>query len=227
MPDPPQFRLHSLEQEIGCESAAFMRHVRPSSLRRLMLLLTRGHWSSPYNHGPQGPDDPLACLQWNEQEKDSNLTVALFGTDEAKKARNAAIIVRVGNFLLAQLNTEGGALLSEDNAQSSNVFQVTCQGLWACQHPSPDVAADMAWSTFGFFGGQARAISHLIGDDVVLRPEVVGDFAEVSPEPDVRYRVDFGMKIQFNLLVSSIEESHRLKNFFIDLPHDHQLPPAS
>ncbi len=210
--------LEDLDLEIHEASECLKNYTQPSALRRLLLSLTRAHWSTPDNHGAEGRSSPLACLTWNRDPSLTKLQIELDGTDEAKNADGPKIIVRVGNFRFRPLSTEGGAIRSEDNASSLKLFETKPQILFRHEFRDLDVAFDAAFSTFGFFAGQAAAISALIGDDVTLTPEVIGEATQVRGAPDALYRVDFGMEIMFNLGVPTVLESHRLKRVQVNTP---------
>ena len=187
--------------------------LTPSGLRRMFLLLLRGHWSSPHNHGPDLKGS-LACLTWDPDPKARRLDIELQGTDEANKAGDSAIFVKVGAFQFTKVSFGGRLAVSEDNATVDYVYPTTCQALFVHEHPSLDVAFDMAWSTFAFLSGYSEAITQIMGQEATLKPEIVGEPQQVDQAPEGRYRVDFGMAMGVSICLSTTAESHRLKTAF-------------
>ena len=179
----------------------------------MFLLLTRGHWSSPNNHGPD-LEDSLSCLTWNPDKKLSKLSVELDGTDAAKSANDAAIFIKVGNFRFEKITFGARQDISDDNATVVYAYPTKCQVLFIHEHESQDVAFDMAWSTFAFLSGYAEAVTDIIGQEAHIKPEVIGSPNLAEQGPDDRYRVDFGMELEVSICVSTTVESHRLKMAF-------------
>jgi len=187
--------------------------LSPSGLRRLFLLMLRGHWSSGDNHGADLKES-LSCLAWNPDAKQRTLDVVLGGTSEAKKASDSAIFVKVNNFRFTKTTFGARSYVSDDNAEIVCTYPTSCQVLFTHEHAFLDTAFDMAWSTFGFFSGYADAISQAIGLETSLEPQVLGEPTQAEAKPQDRYRVDFGMEIKLHVSVSTTEESHRLKRAF-------------
>lgn len=187
--------------------------LTPSGIRRLFLLLLRGHWASGYNHGPDLRDS-LSCLFWSPDKKESKVDIELAGTRKAREAGDTAIFVRVGGFDFGRLSFGDRSDVSDDNATVVRTFPTRLQSVIAHEHPDLDVAFDMAWSSFAFFSGYAEAISAILGEESSLYPEVLGEPKLAEDAPTGRYRVDFGMAIKVFVSVSTTQESHLLKRAF-------------
>lgn len=212
--DPPIHFLEDIVREVNslrdpCKES----FLTPSGLRRMFLLLLRGHWSSPYNHGPDLRDS-LSCLVWNPDPALRKLDIELQGTEGASKAGDNAIFVSVGNFTFQKITFGGRASVSDDNATVDYVYPARCQALFVHEAEALDVAFDMAWSTFGFLSGYAEAITDIIGQEAHISPDVVGQPTQVEGGSDKRYRVDFGLSLEVSICVSTTVESHRLKTAF-------------
>lgn len=186
--------------------------LSPSGVRRLFLLMLRGHWSAGSNHGADLKDS-LSCLYWSP-ENDRPLDIELQGSETAADAGDNAIFIKVGNFQFKRVSFGARSAVSEDNAEVIYTYPATCEAIFGHHHKNLDTAFDMAWSTFSFFSGYAEPISDAIGLSTKLDPLVVGEPNLVEDDPQQRYRVDFAMRITLNVSVSTTQESHRLKRAF-------------
>lgn len=213
MADPVHFLKDLVDEVNSLRDPCRSTYLSPSGIRRLFLLLLRGHWSGPENHGSDLKDS-LSCLIWDADEKISQVDIELQGTDRARNSGPAAIFIKVGNFQFERVSFGARSEVSDDNAEVIYTYQTTCQALFVHEHPSLDVAYDMAWSTFSFFSGYAEAVSSIIGQDTWIEPKVLGEPQMSKDKPDERYRVDFGMEIKVSISVSTTLESHRLKRAF-------------
>ena len=187
--------------------------LTPSGLRRVLLLMIRGHWSSGKNHGPD-LEDSLSCLEWNPDKKERQVDIELAGTEGSKEAGDSAIFLRVGNFAFRKVSFGAISDISEDNATIVRTYPCKAQVVFVHENPNLDVAFDMAWSTFSFISGYAEALTEILGQEASITPSVVGEPQKSEDTPTKRYRVDFAMEIELHISVSTTQESHRLKRAF-------------
>ena len=214
MIEEPLHFLEDIVREVNSlRDPCRVSYLTPSGLRRMFLLMLRGHWSSAANHGPD-LDESLSCLHWKPDPRERTLDIELQGTDDAKKAGDTAIFVKLGNFRFSKVAFGDLAEVSEDNATHIKVFLTTCT--LQIQHEAPllDTALNMAFSTFAFLAGYNDALLEIMGEESTIFPEVIGEPNQVREAPRSGYRVDFVASLKLSLCVSTTAESHRLKTAF-------------
>jgi hypothetical protein len=200
---------HYLE-DIGHELKAIecSEAITPSQIRRYFLLLIRAHWSSAKNFGI-GLEDSLSCLEWAEGS-DTGVDIQLYG---AKPVNDTipSIRIKFGNIQSAK-KTFGGRTDGYERDNATELLEMPCSSQLLFSHYSnaTDLSFDMAWTTYCFLVGWMEPIMLSIGASG-FEPQLVGEPNLIEPDPDSRFRVDVGAKLNFNVAVATTTESHRLK----------------
>lgn len=191
-------------------------YLSPSGLRRMFLLMIRGHWSSGGNYGPDF-EESLKCLEWSPVPGEGTIDIELDGTPAADEANVPAIFVSLGNFRFRKLHLGNQTEVSLDNSKVIYTVGASAQLLVRHVARSLDTAFDMGWSTLCFLLGFNEALVEIMGNEASMQPELIGEPLMESAPPQTEFRVDVGVTLNVNLSVATTVESHVLTRVFEDL----------
>ena len=209
----PYFLPDLVEELNGCLTKD---PIVPSTLRRMFLLLIRGHWSDPENFGP-GLSDSLKCLHWSPDPGDSTVDIELGGSINQDVGEHV-IWITVGNYRFTKVTFGNRADYGEENATEYRTMPCQCQILFRHEAPTVDQAYDMAWTTFCFLLGFTDPILLALGGAAAsFTPELIGEPQLKEESPAKRIRVDVGARLDINLTVATVLESHTLKAYSLPL----------
>jgi hypothetical protein len=181
-------------------------------LRRLFSLLLEDHFSKPTNYVDYAAE--LQCLKYDPSDKKNQMVIGPAHTDKTTSSDpSVAVFVSVKQMLVEKLVMGNRAAFLPDFSGEVQVKKSRAHVVLSHKHPDSDVAMLMAESSMTYLEGMHRLVYKLIpgllGYECVEISEVKLD----REKPQERYRCDLSVKVEYQMLITIYEESHRLKKF--------------
>jgi hypothetical protein len=177
--------------------------------RRMLLLLLRGHYSSPENY--VAPFEHLRCYVWDDDPKKSSLTIDFtHAGDDQKPDRSPGIFVGFGPSTFSRVAI--GDFLGQTQDAAGTMTGKLATVTFAVTHvnKNPHDASDMAEMTARLF----QALAHLMflhAGAMAMDVISVKEPEEKNPSPKDQYKVAVSVQVQYNHGVTRFLESHRLR----------------
>lgn len=186
-------------------------------LRRLFTLLMEDHFGNPENYIDYAED--LKCLKYDPDDpKGSTLVIGPSHTDGTTSSDpSSGVFVSVKQLLLDKIAMGNKLADLPDFSGYVQVKKARAHVMIAHRHQDSDVAMLMAESSMTYLEGLRpfvyKVVPGLLGYDVVE----VGEVQQDRERPQERYRCNLSVKVEYQMLITSFEESHRLKKFGLEV----------
>lgn len=202
------------EREAGAALLACIdnRPITLASLRRVMLLLTRTHWSQPSNHGDLASN--FSCLAYDAEFPDKS-TLPIYPIEDYMEEKSECPAIYIGQreapFKPVSIGSAHGNMgSSDDNSTTYHGWNCETIAVAGCVHRSIEMAQLMAESTMVFWSGVGPILSSRMGLRM-FQPLGISAAVKQETSPVRSYRVDVTAQMIFTWSVALSLESHRLK----------------
>jgi hypothetical protein len=186
-----------------------------TNLRSIMLLLTRSHFSKAQNFGAF--EKNLECYVYDDDPKTSQISIGLdfIPSDENPSPRPAVWVgllpVKFGKVVF---NNFAGS--SDDNSRSDHTKIQIVPVKITCVADSSDIALAMAETLASFFMGMREHIMSKLQLHM-FEVEEISQLRIKEKQPEQYFEVDVTMTMTFSCMITANIESHRLKQFVLDV----------
>lgn len=201
--------------------------VNTVNLRRVFLLLTQMHFSTPANYGPLRKT--LADLVWSPDVASRTLNIQLQHDFDERGVVNIlpSIFFGVGNTDFDNEVVAAEAGYNDDNSSHKIVMKATTVFQWVCVANTADLAGNIAETCFSFFANARPWLIKTLGFRYFILKQIGQVILAKLPENREYYRVDIRGTLDYNHVMSVSQESHRLKKVSMALspaPSTESLP---
>ncbi len=196
--------------------------LSPVTLRRIMLLLFREHYSDMSQFGAYR--DLLGDLTYNDDPKKSTLAVDLLHAYDPKKVSgDPSIFIGFQPFQFTKKGVDNYAGMNDD--ESVIYKTMAAAGILIVRHcaSASDMALLMGESSTNMLLGLQELLKNrlkLLGFDI----STLSDPKMISPEPQRMFYCDLACQVSFNYTISVNMESHRLKKIVWEYQAENNLP---
>lgn len=181
-------------------------------LRRLFSLLMEDHFSKPANYVDYAPE--LACLRYDPSDKKNQMAIGPTFTDKTTSGDPAvAVFVSVKQLLVDKLAMGNRAAFLPDFSGEVQVKKSRAHVVLSHKHPDSDVAMLMAESSMTYLEAMHPLVYKLVPGLLGYECVEIGEVRADREKPQERYRCDLSVKVEYQMLITIYEESHRLKKF--------------
>lgn len=180
----------------------------PSTLRRAILLLLRGHYSNAANYGEYYQH--LDCYTYNEGPTSTLYVGYTHQNDDSKPARTPGIYIGFGQSEYSKTGLGNYAGINDDRSGTyvSKIVDMTLQIRHIAN--SADDSHDLADMTAFVMTAMARPLVMQM-NAMNLEVTSVGVPEKKNPSPSRDYAVVTSVKISYTSAVTRSVESHRLR----------------
>lgn len=184
------------------------------TIRRIFLILTRLHYSSPTNFGPEYPD-PMRKFYWTK-EKDSPMKITRdYEYDPKVIEQTPAIYVGTGDVDYQKNVVDNKKGPNSDRSGAIGIKTATTSVILRHISGQPDEATQLCDMSAQFYLGIRDMImtqmSGMIRGFEVLKQSTSKPFLRDPGEADQQFISDLIMSLTFNAAWQTLTESHRIK----------------
>jgi len=182
-------------------------------IREMFSLLSIDLFNTPENFDVYREE--LSCITaLRKSDTDPGFYVGPTHTERARAYEGSTgVFISCRNLQLEKLFLDNRVGNSPDNAAVVRVKKATATVTIRHRHKDPDIAILMGESTLTHIEGLRPLIKEvmpgLLGYECVSLQEV----KQKERAPNSSYEVDLAVQVEYQMLVTTYEESHRLKKF--------------
>lgn len=188
--------------------------LHPVNLRRIFTLLLRSHYSDPTHYGEFRDD--LGCIKW--QEGDDAFVIKPKEIYDDSQDLGDGIYVDFSYYRPKRMAVDHRSQPLSDGSGFTYTERVESEIVMTHIRNTPDQALMLATESMFFLFGIRDPLVHELrlfqGFDLgAVTPAALQD----RKNPSKDFSVDFSVRLEFNLSVTSRLEGHRLKKFGMTL----------
>lgn len=186
-------------------------------IRRAFLLLTRLHWSTPFNYGRYA--EAFADTFYSDDEKARKLEVDLTDNADPSAAqfRLPSIFVGLGQYSFERVVVGNYGGHSDDRATTYKTTRGQNMVQWFHFAEHSDAALAMAEVTNGFAASIGDLLKNYLNIENYMVAGMTPPMKIAAKDSVEKYQCSLTATFTFNNVLSLTHESHRLKKIIHDL----------
>lgn len=188
----------------------------PVNLRRLMLMLTRAHFSNPANYGPLYREE-YRNFRWEDSDNSPMMIEPDMLEDIGVEERPPAIYVGLGDISFAKEVIDYHVAATESTSGNHRTSGAVTQIILQCVSRRADEALALAAIASGFFSMVREPLKNRVAAMRDMRMEQISRVAKVDPkEPKSAAKSDLTLRFLYDFNWTTEVESHTIKTITFD-----------